>query len=92
MEGASDVVCAERVVARKTGSLGGLRKRGSHFDWRDCVVDFVFVVVAVAVVVVEEKLESDLRDRFDWRLCSSSREVSLQMRKSGVGVVSLRGL
>lgn len=89
MEGASDVVCAERVVARKTGSLGGLRKRGSHFDWRDCVVDFVVVVVAV---VVEEKLESDLRDRFDWRLCSSSREVSLQMRKSGVGVVSLRGL
>ena len=90
MEGASDVVCAERVVARKTGSLGGLRKRGSHFDWRDCVVDFVFVVVAV--VVVEEKLESDLRDRFDWRLCSGSLGVSLQMRKSGVGVVSLRGL
>ena len=89
MEGASDVVCAEGVVARKTGSLGGLRKSGSHFDWRDCVVDFVVVVVAV---VVEEKLESDLRDRFDWRLCSSSREVSLQLRKSGVGVVSLRGL
>ena len=43
------------------------------------------------VELEEEKLEG-CADEVDRRLCSSSREVGLQMRESSVGVVSLRGL
>ena len=49
-------------------------------------------MLVVVIELEEEKPESDLRDRFDWRLSSGSLGVSLQMRKSGVGVVSLKDL
>lgn len=50
LEGAGDVVCAEGVVARKTGSFGRLGKSGSHVD---CCVCDVWMLVEVVVVLGE---------------------------------------